>query len=446
MSKPLLVYQAPVFTRSGYGDHARDILKSLFDLDKYDIKIVPTRWGNTPQNQADPNTEFGKWMLSNVVTQVNRKPDIFIQMSVANEFEAKGNFNIGITAGVETTIIPKEFIDGSNKMNLILVPSHFTKSLFDKTQYQEQNKQTGEVIKVFKVERPVEVLFEGVDIDTYINYPKSETDVLEDIKTDFNFLFVGHWLKGNLGQDRKDVGMVIKTFSTVFKYLPKDKRPGLILKTSHAGFSVIDRETTREKIENVIKDLGDDVPPIYLLHGDLKDTEMAQLYNHSKVKAMVSFTKGEGYGRPLAEFATTGKPILVSKWSGHVDFLPEQHTVFLDGQLTQVDNSAADKFLLKDSKWFTVNYSDAANKIYKVFNEYDSFLKQSSGLKTNIVNNFTMEKMTEELGKIMDKYIGNVPVQKAFNMPKLGENKLKLPKLNKTPGQSELKLPKLNKI
>src|SRR5210317_972711 len=356
MSKPLLVYQAPVFTRSGYGDHARDILKSLFNMDKYDIKIVPTRWGNTPQNQVNPTSEFGKKVFSNVVTKVDRKPDIFMQMSVANEFEPKGNFNIGITAGVETTIIPKEFIDGSNKMNLILVPSHFTKSLFDKTQYQEQNKQTGEVIKVFKVERPVEVLFEGVDIDTYINYPKSETDILEGIETDFNFLFVGHWLKGKLGQDRKDVGMVIKTFATVFKYLPKDKRPGLILKTSHAGFSVIDRETTREKIENVIKELGDDVPPIYLLHGDLKDTEMAELYNHSKVKAMVSFTKGEGYGRPLAEFATTGKPILVSKWSGHVDFLPEQNTVFLDGELTGVDSTAADKFLLKESKWFTVNY------------------------------------------------------------------------------------------
>ena len=448
MSKPLLVYQAPVFTRSGYGDHARDILKSLFDLDKYDVKIVPTRWGNTPQNQADPSTEFGRKMLGNVVTQLQRKPDIFIQMSVANEFEPKGNFNIGITAGVETTVIPKEFIDGANKMNLILVPSQFTKSLFDKTQFQEQNKQTGEVIKVFKVQKPVEVLFEGVDIDTYINYPlqaSKDIEELDKLETDFNFLFVGHWLKGNVGQDRKDVGMVIKTFSTVFKYLPKDKRPGLILKTSHAGFSVIDRETTREKIESIIKDI-DDVPPIYLLHGDLKDGEMAQLYNHPKVKAMVSFTKGEGYGRPLAEFATTGKPIIVSKWSGHVDFLPEEHTVFLDGQLTEVDKSSQDKFLLKESKWFTVNYSNAANKLYQVFNEYDSFLKKSSGLKTNIINNFTMEKMTEELGKILDKYIGNVPVQKAFNMPKLGENKLKLPKLNKTPGQSELKLPKLNKL
>lgn len=432
MDKPLLVFQAPFFTRSGYGDHSRDILRSLFELDKYDVKIVPMRWGNTPQNQVDPTTEFGQKMMANVVTQVNRKPDIFIQMSVANEFEPKGTYNIGITAGVETTVIPKEFIDGANKMDLILVPSQFTKSLFDKTQYQEQDKQTKQVIRTFKTQKPVEVLFEGVDIERYVNYPKSETDILDGIETDFNFLFVGHWLKGSLGQDRKDVGMVIKTFATVFKYLPKDKRPGLILKTSHAGFSVIDRENIREKIENVIKDLSD-VPPIYLLHGDLDDTEMAQLYNHPKVKAMVSFTKGEGYGRPLAEFATTGKPIMVSNWSGHVDFLPKEHTILLDGQLTDVHDSAADKFLLKESKWFTVNYSDAANKMYQLFNDYDSHLRQSSGLRTNIINNFTLDKMTEELGKIMDNYTKSVPVQKPFN----------LPKLNKQP---ELKLPKLNKV
>lgn len=431
MNKPLLVFQAPFFTRSGYGDHARDILRSLFQLDKYDVKIVPMRWGNTPQNQADPTSEFGQKMLANVVTQVNRKPDIFIQMSVANEFEPKGTFNIGITAGVETTVIPKEFIDGANKMDLILVPSQFTKSLFDKTQYQEQNTQTKEVIRTFKTEKPVEVLFEGVDIERYVNFPPAQNDILEGIQTDFNFLFVGHWLKGNLGQDRKDVGMVIKTFATVFKYLPKDKRPGLILKTSHAGFSVIDRENIREKIENVIKDLSD-VPPIYLLHGDLSDTEMAQLYNHPKVKAMVSFTKGEGYGRPLAEFATTGKPMLVSNWSGQVDFLPKEHTILLDGTLTDVHESAADKFLLKESKWFTVNYSDAANKMYQLFNDYDSHLKQSSGLRTNIINNFTLDKMTEELDKIMDKYVGNVPVQKPFNLPKLNNQPmLKLPKLNK---------------
>jgi len=167
MNKPLLVFQAPCFSRSGYGDHARDILKSLFDVDKYDVKVVPTRWGNTPLDQVSPNTEFGRKTLENIVTKVDRKPDIFIQMSVANEFEPKGNYNIGITAGVETTVIPKEFIDGSNKMDLVIVPSEFTKSLFEKTQFQEQDNKTKQVLRTFKTETPIEVLFEGVDINIF---------------------------------------------------------------------------------------------------------------------------------------------------------------------------------------------------------------------------------------------------------------------------------------
>jgi len=432
MNKPLLVFQAPIFTRSGYGDHSRDILRSLFKMEKYDVKIVPMRWGNTPQDQADPTSEFGQKMLSSVVTKLDRKPDIFMQMSVANEFEPKGNFNIGITAGVETTILPKEFIDGSNKMDLVIVPSQFTKKLMLGTAYQEKNQQTGQIVKEVRITKPVEVLFEGVDLDRYLNFPKSDMDVLDGIKTDFNFLFVGHWLKGHLGQDRKDIGMMIKTFCTVFKFLPKDKRPGLILKTSHAGFSVIDRENIREKVDNILKDIDEsDIPPIYILHGDLSDSEMGELYHHPKVKAMVSFTKGEGYGRPLAEFALSGKPLIVSRWSGQVDFLPEEHTVFLEGQLTKVDESAADKFILKDSSWFSVNYSDAANKLYKVFNEYDSYLKQSTGLKTNIVDNFTLEKMDEVFEEMMEKYTSSVPQVKPFNLPKLNKNKMNFPKLNK---------------
>jgi hypothetical protein len=432
MNKPLLVYQAPVFTRSGYGDHARDILRSLFKMDKYDVKIVPTRWGNTPQNQIEPDSEFGKRVFANVITQLDRKPDIFMQMSVANEFEPKGNFNIGITAGVETTILPKEFIDGGNKMDLVIVPSEFTKNLFTSTAYQEKHKETGQILAEHRYNKPVEVLFEGVNTEVYSKSSVvQQLSELDKVNTDFNFLFVGHWLKGDLGQDRKDVGMVIKTFATVFKYLPKEKRPGLIVKTSHAGFSVIDRETIREKIDNVLKPFGKDAPQVYLLHGDLSDSEMAALYHHPKVKAMVSFTKGEGYGRPLAEFCMTGKPIIVSAWSGHMDFLPKEHTVFLQGELTEVHESSADNFLMKESKWFTVNYSDAANKFYKVFNEYEPHLKQSQGLKENINKNFTLDKMDGVFISIMDRYVKDAPKVVPFNLPKLNKSKMELPKLNK---------------
>jgi glycosyltransferase involved in cell wall biosynthesis len=418
MNKPLLVFQAPVATRSGYGDHSRDILKSLFELDKYDVKIVPTRWGNTPQDQLDPQTEFGQRVFNNIAVKLDRHPDIFIQVSVANEFKKLGKYNIGITAGVETTIAPQEFIQGGNQMDLIITPSQFTKDVLVKTSYDQVDKNTQQKVGELKLEKPVEVLFEGVNTEVFNG--KSSTSVLDSVNTDFNFLFVGHWLAGDLGQDRKDVGMMIKTFCTVFKDLPKNQQPGLILKTSQAGFSVMEREGISKKIQEVTNQFGEKCPPIHLVFGDLSESELNSLYKDDKVKAMLMFTKGEGYGRPLAEFASTGKPILVSKWSGHTDFLPEENTVYLEGELTQVHQSAANKFLLPESKWFTVDYSKAASKIFDVHKNYKTYLKKSEGLKTNIVKNFNLTKQTEVLKGILDKYVKvTTPVQ------------LKLPEIKK---------------
>jgi glycosyltransferase involved in cell wall biosynthesis len=403
MSKPILVFQAPIATRSGYGDHSRDILKSLFELDKFDVKVVPTRWGSTPQDQIDPQTEFGQRILQNIVTNLPSPPDVFIQVSVANEFKKVGKYNIGITAGVETTIAPQEFIQASNQMDLIITPSEFTKEVLVKTSYTQVDKQTNQEVGKIQLNKPVEVLFEGVDLNVYNS--KSEFSILEKVDTDFNFLFVGHWLGGELGHDRKDVGMMIKTFCTVFKSLPKDKQPGLILKTSHAGFSVGEREDTAKRILDLTKEFGDKCPSVHLVWGDLSESELNSLYNDVKVKAMVMFTKGEGYGRPLAEFATTGKPIVVSNWSGYKDFLPEEHTVYLEGELKNVHETAQNKFLLKESKWFYVDYSKAAAKLFDVHKNYKKYLKESEGLKTNIQNNFSLSKMSIKLGEILDKYV-----------------------------------------
>jgi hypothetical protein len=111
-----------------------------------------------------------------------------------------------------------------------------------------------------------------------------------------------------LGHDRKDVGMLIKTFCETFK--GKSNKPALILKSSGAGYSILDREEILKKINQIRTD--DSLPNVYLLHGSITNEEMNGLYNHPKVKTMVSFTHGEGYGRPLAEFATSEKPIIAT--------------------------------------------------------------------------------------------------------------------------------------
>jgi glycosyltransferase involved in cell wall biosynthesis len=415
--KPTLVFQGPVATRSGYGDHARDLLHSLYKLDKFDIKIVSLRWGQTPMDALNYDNEFHKWIIENIIPSVQQKPDIFIQVTVPNEFQPVGFYNIGITAAIETTHSPIEWVHGCNRMDLIIVPSEHSKKSLIESVYNEQDKASGQLIAQHKITKPIEILFEGFNENFGTEYVANVTQ-LDQIKEDFAFLFVGHWLRGDLGEDRKNIGMMIKTFATAFK---KEKvKPALVLKTSSAGFSVLDRENTIKKIRQALgKDYGS--VPVYLIHGDLTEAEMNGLYEHPKIKAMINFTKGEGFGRPLLEFSLAGKPILVSNWSGHLDFLKEG-AVLLDGELKNVHPSAADQFLLKEAKWFSVNISEALAKIKDVYTNYSKYLPGSTKLAKYNRENFSLQKMTEGFDGILNQYGIYSKVQPKFQT-------LQLPKL-----------------
>ena len=416
--KPTLVFQAPIATRSGYGDHARDLLHSLYKLDKFNIKIVSTRWGNTPMDALNYNNDFHKWIIENIIPNPQEKPDIYMQVTVPNEFQALGHYNIGITAGIETTHCALDWIHGCNRMDLIITPSeHAKKSLVD-TVYNEANQQTGQLIRQHKIQKPIEVLFEGFDENDFGTDTVATIDILDDVKEDFAFLFVGHWLKGDLGEDRKNIGMMIKTFAMAFK--DEKKKPALILKTSSATFSVLDREAIISKIRYALgKDYGK--VPVYLIHGDMAPYELNGLYEHPKVKAMLNFTKGEGFGRPLLEFSLTGKPVIVSNWSGHLDFLKDG-AVLLDGELKPVHESAADQFLLKDSQWFSVNISKALIKIKDVYKNYDKYKVAAFQLGKQNKQNFSLEKMTKLFDTILNGYGIYSKIQPKFQQ-------LQLPKL-----------------
>ena len=416
--RPTLVFQAPISCRAGYGDHARDVLHSLYKLDKFEIKIISTRWGSTPMDALNYENSFHKWIVDSIIPKIEQKPDIYIQITVPNEFQPYGHYNIGITAAIETTACPMNWIEGCNRMNLIIVPSeHSKKSLVD-TVYNEADNNTKQLIAQHRIQKPVEILFEGFDEMDFGTDEVAHISELDAIKEDFVFLFVGHWLRGDLGEDRKNVGMMIKTFAMAFKN--EKVKPALVLKTSSAGFSVMDRETTIKKIKEV---LGKDYKsvPIYLLHGDLTPTQMNGLYEHKKVKAMLNFTKGEGFGRPLLEFSLTGKPVIVSNWSGHIDFL-KQGAVLLEGELKPVHESAADQFLLRESQWFNVNISKALVAIKDVYKNYDKYKIASYQLGKQNKQNFSLSKMTKLFDTILNQYSIYTKIQPKFQQ-------LQLPKL-----------------
>jgi glycosyltransferase involved in cell wall biosynthesis len=362
----------------------------------------------------EKDNQFHRWIESNIINPAGVTSDFYVQVTVPNEFERRGKFNVGITAGIETTVAPKEWIDGCNRMDLVITTSKFSKEVLLSTVYNENENNTGKLIKQHKIQKPIEVLFEGVDVSTFNNEYKG---IDLDIKEDFAYLFVGHWLKGSLGQDRKDVGMMIKCFMESFKDI--EDKPALILKTSSATFSIKERENMRRKIEELTN--GYDNPPsVYLLFGELTNQEMNELYNHPKIKSMVSITKGEGFGRPLLEFSMTGKPIIASNWSGHKDFLPMDKAIMIGGSLTDVHESAADSFILRGSKWFTANYNEFAEVLRLVKNDYDKFKEKSETLREENKEKFSMEKMKDVFMNLIKPYT----VQ-----PK--EHNLVLPKLTK---------------
>jgi glycosyltransferase involved in cell wall biosynthesis len=430
--KPLVVISCPIDTYSGYGARSRDIVKSLLKTSKYDIKILSQRWGNTPFGFLEDDNSEHKQIKDCILTspQLPRQPDCWIQITVPNEFQPVGKFNIGITAGIETTVCDPSWIEGCNRMNLTLTSSEHAKKVIEKAAFEKRDKTTNQLIETIKLEKPIEVLFEGVNTDVYKKIETFNTevkDVLDDIDEDFNFLFVGHWLQGEMGQDRKDVGMLIKTFLETFK--GKGKKPGLILKTSGGVYSIMDRDEVINKINKIRATIDDDntLPNIYLLHGELSDEEINELYNHPKVKAHVSFTKGEGYGRPLLEASISQKPVIAPNWSGHIDFLDKEMSVLLSGEVKQIHPSAVvANMLLAESGWFTVDYKKASETLKDVYKNYKDYLDGAKRQAYRSRTEFSLEKMAERLNTIFDE---KIPKQVVLKLPQL--KKIELPKLKK---------------
>lgn len=429
---------APVNTVSGYGARSRDIAHSLIAADKYNVIIWPTRWGNTPQNYLNLLDTKDKLILDRCISEpkLAQQPEVFVQITVPNEFQQIGKFNIGITAGIETTIAAAPWIEGCNRMDLVLTSSEHSKKVLQESAWEKHDEQTRQPVGLLKLEKPIEVLCEGVDLDTYYkttDIHKSVDDQLSQVKEDFSFLFVGHWLKGQFGEDRKNVSALIKVFLETFKSKGKDNKPALILKTSSADFSPLDREEVLNKINQVYQSVQGgtgELPNVYFVHGDLTDGEINSLYNHPKVKAHITFTKGEGYGRPLAEASLSEKPIIAPAWSGQVDFL--KHSIQLPGQLTPVHETAAwDDVIIRESSWFSVDYSQAAEAMKYACDKKNAKALAVIGKRqaSTIKREFSMQNMEEALGSYLDQYVPEFPTQVSLKLPQL--KKIELPKLKK---------------
>ena len=429
--KPLFIISSPFDTYSGYGARSRDLIKAIIKTDKYNVRLLSQRWGSTPFGFCQDNPEWTS-LLDLVLpnNQIPKQPEIWAQVTIPSEFQPVGKYNIGFTAGVETTIAPADWLEGCNKMDINIVSSEHSKNVFQQSQFEKRNKQTNALEGTIKLEKPIEVLFEGVNTDVYKILEKNTNKNIDlsYIKEDFAYLFLGHWINGDLGEDRKNVGLLIKAFYETFKN--KSKKPALILKTSQVGSSYVDREEILKKIKAIKKTVNStNLPNVYLLHGDFTDEEINELYNNSKVKAMVNLTKGEGFGRPLLEFTLTKKPLITTAWSGHIDFLNPEFTSLIGGQLTNVHQSAANQWLLPESQWFSADHGQIGHFLKDVFENYKNYTDKAKRQSFKSKTEFSWDKMKEKLDSLLTQYIPEFPKEFTLKLPTI--KKIEFPKLKK---------------
>ena len=438
--KPTFIISCPIDTYSGYGARSRDVVKSIIEMDKYDVKILPQRWGATPWGFIEDHKEWdflNKHLFTPQPNQQIPKPDIWMQITIPNEFMPQGHYNIGMTAGIETTLCKPEWIEGCNRMNIVVGSSEHTIQVLKNSKFQQKDNNTQQVIKNIELNTKTEVLFEGFNEKIY----KKTNEILDlpEIKESFCFLFVGHWMQGDFGHDRKNVGLLVKSFLETFKN--KQNQPALIMKTSGGVVSYMDKEALLKKINKIKNTVKGKLPKIYIVHGDLLDEEMNELYNHPKVKCMVSLTKGEGFGRPLLEFTQTKKPIIATGWSGHVDFLKPDMSILLPGTLGDMHPSARNNWFVEGAKWFDVDTMALGKALKDTHKKYKSYLTGARDQAKHSKTNFSFEKTKEKIDSIFTENITEFPKQVELKLPKLnkigGNDKIELPKLN---------LPKLNKV
>lgn len=386
-----IVIQAPIYSLSGYGAHSRDILFSLWETQRYNLLCLPTGWGGTSTtfNLPPHQLDILNFVVNNKIHQ--DVEFVWLQVGIPSEFERRGKVNIGITAGIEATALPNGWKEGCNKMDAIVVSSTFVQQLF-----------VTEGVTV-----PVYVVGEGVDTDIFnekdLIQDKTEVDtILDTVETEFNFLGGGQWLGGNIGEDRKGISLLINTFMEAFE---NDKRVGLVLKTFINNNSSPDKYYVKERLQEIKGDKK--YPKIYVLSGDFKNNELTSLYHHPKIKGFVSLTSGEGFGRMPLEAMACNLPVLITGWSGHMDYMSRNNFSLVDYVLDKVPNNvirSSGGLFQPNMSWARVDVKDAKRKMRKMYEGYSIAKEKAVEEGLRIRKDWNKEVCYEKLVDVLDKY------------------------------------------
>lgn len=384
ITKKKVLLRGPVLTQSGYGVHARQVAKWLFSRQDIDVEVQALPWGDTPW-LIDGNQDGGLVgkLMEKTIDPTGKIYDASVQLQLPNEWDTKlAKTNIGITAGVETDKCNPSWVQACNSMSLVLVPSKHAKASLTSSG---------------NITTPVEIVPESYS-EAIDGTAKTKIDEL-DFATSFNFLVFGQLTGNNPENDRKNLFYTVKWLCENFA---NDEDVGIVIKTNAGRNTHIDRKHVTQVLKSLLLEVRrGPFPKVHLLHGDMADEEVASLYRHPKIKALVALTRGEGYGLPILEAAASGLPVIATNWSGHLDFLSNGKFIDVDYTLETVHPSRIDgKIFMPGSKWAQPKEEDFKRKITKFRNSNSIPNDWAKSLQEKIQQKYSLKCIIDNYNEI----------------------------------------------
>lgn len=386
-----VLLRAPLLTISGYGVHSRQIFDFLYKKDNIDLTVECLSWGRTSWvvNNDYFNGKAGDIMKCSKPFDKKNKFDLSVQVQLPDEWDTSlAKRNIGISAVVETDRCNTAWIENCNKMDEVIVPSRFTKTVL---------KRSGELTT------PVHVVPEWYN-HSLLNKSEISKKLANDerynFNTKFNILVMGQLTSINTDDDRKNL---INTLKWLLESFKDNEEVGIVLKTNVGKSTASDKSLTEAGISQILKEVRKgDYPKVHLIHGNMSEVEVAALYNHRSIKMFVSATRGEGYGLPLIDAAVTGLPIVVTGWSGHMEFLNENLVKLVDYNLEKIKPSRVDgRIFIEGSKWAEPIKSSFCRKILEVYENYEASKSNAKKLQKIVTENFHKSKIEKKYNEVM---------------------------------------------
>jgi glycosyltransferase involved in cell wall biosynthesis len=380
--KKSVVLRAPLLSNSGYGTHARQIFRWLETKD-VEIAADILNWGATSWflNHQAENGLVGRVIAA--AKQPTRTPDLMISLQLPNEWQRlPGVKCVGMSAVVETDRCNPEWVKACSQMDRVIVPSNFCRGLV--------SSSTTDVRVV------PEAFHEDIATAAPLDLPQ--------VKTKKNFLLVGQLSGMKPDLDRKNIFYTVKWFCEEFKDTPD---VGLIIKTNLGTNSTFNKNSLRNIFTNLVNEVrrGGKSPPIYLINGEMTTAEIASLYRSPKVTALLSLTRGEGYGLPILEAAASDLPVICTGWSGHLDFMSRGKFISVDYDLAPVPaEKVDDQIFVSGARWAIPREADAKKKMRKFISLPDAPKKWAVELGGKLREEYSLDAVF----KCYDRELGDL--------------------------------------